>query len=364
MKVAIVTEWITDTGGHERVVNQLHQAFPDAPIFTATYEPGKSKTFSRADVRTSWMQKLPKPLRKHQLLTIPRQWYFGGLKLRGYDVVISTGSGEAKATRAPDGMHINICYTPTLQYWVKPDNYLKKGSDGLNIVWRTGLRLLLPYVRWWDKRAAQRPDRMLAISEAVQERIKKFYERRSDLLHPPVDIERFNEDGNQSRDGFIIVGRHVGHKRIDLAIRACNELGKKLVVIGDGPATPRLKDMAGPTIDFKGHVSDEKTAQLLARAEAFLFPNEEDFGIVAVEAQAAGTPVIAYRAGGALDIVEEGVTGEFFDKQTPESLMEVIKNFNYKLYNHQSIIQNAARFSNDNFQAKIKAIVKDSQKRI
>ncbi len=361
MKVAIAAEWISKVGGHERVLQQLHKAFPEAPIFVATYEPGDSKMFKNADIRTSWMQKLPKPLRKHQLLTIPRQWYFGALKLRGYDVVISAGSAEAKALRAPDGKHINICYTPTLQYWVKPDNYLNKdGSDSVNIFWRTGLRLLMPYVRWWDRRAAQRPDRIMAISEAVQQRIKNHYQRRSDILHPPVDMERFSGSGNQNRDGFIIVGRHVGHKRIDLAIRACNELGKKLIVIGDGPETPRLKDMAGPTIEFKGRISDEKTAQYLAQAEAFLFPNEEDFGIVAVEAQAAGTPVIGYRAGGALDIIEEGVTGEFFDKQSPESLMGVMEKFNYKLYNHQAIVQNAARFASDHFRAKIQAIAKET----
>ena len=172
------------------------------------FEKDKMPLFKNADVRTAWFQKLPKSLRKHQLLTLPRQWYFGHLKLRGYDIVISAGGAEAKAVRAPDGTHINICYTPTLYYWVKPDNYLRKGSDGLNIVWRTGLRLLLPYAKFWDKRASRRPDGMYAISSEVQKRIKKFYGRRSNILYPPTDLDRFANDGTQPREGFVVFGRH------------------------------------------------------------------------------------------------------------------------------------------------------------
>ncbi len=356
-KVAIVASWITGVGGAEQVIRQIHRTFPEAPIYTSTYEPDGSMMFKGADIHTSWMQNLPKPLRKHQLLTIPRQWYFNRLKLKGYDVVISAGSTEEKATRAPDGVHINMCYTPTLQYWVKPENYMKKGSDGLNIVWRTGLKVLLPYVKRWDLKASKRPDKMYAISTAVQDRIKKYYNRDSGLLYPPADIERFANDGNQKRDGFVVFGRHVTHKRIDLAIKACNELQLPLIVIGEGPETPRLKAMAGPTISFKGRVDDDKMVDYISRAEAFIFPNEEDFGIVAIEAQAAGTPVIAYRAGGALDTVIEGKTGEFFDKQTVASLSKALKSFNYKLYNRQTIIANAEKFSNERFAEAIHQII-------
>jgi len=356
-KVAIVASWLTGIGGAEQLIRELHRALPNAPIYTSTYEPNGSEMFKGADIRTSWMQKLPKPFRKHQLLTIPRQWYFNRLKLTGYDVVISAGSTEEKATSAPDGTHINICYTPTLQYWVKPENYLRKGGDGLNIVWRTGLKLLLPRVKKWDLKASKNPDQIYAISTAVQERITKYYGRDSKILYPPTDIERFSNDGSQKREGFVIFGRHVAHKRFDLAIRACSDLDLKLVVIGEGPETPRLKAMAGATIEFKGRVSDEKIGYYVGRAEAFIFPNEEDFGIVGAESQAAGTPVIAYRAGGALDIVDEGVTGEFFDDLAPESLMEVLKSFNYKLYNRQAILAQAEKFSSENFRRNIQKIV-------
>jgi glycosyltransferase involved in cell wall biosynthesis len=252
-----------------------------------------------------------------------------------------------------------MCYTPTLYYWVKPDNYLKgSGTDSVNPLWRLGLKLLLPYARRWDKKMSKRPDHIYAISTAVQARIKKYYGRTSELLYPPADIERFTNTGNQERHGYVIFGRQVTHKRIDLAIKACNEIGAPLTVIGNGPEHERLKNIAGSTITFKTNVSDQDMVTFIARAEAFIFPNEEDFGIVSVEAQAAGVPVIAYRAGGALDTVVEGVTGEFFDKQTPECLAEVLKKFNYKLYNRTSIIENAKRFSNEAFATRIQEILK------
>lgn len=357
--IAIVCDWLTATGGAERVVEGLHSAFPDAPIYTSTFEAESSELFEGADIRTSWMQKLPKKLRKHQYLTIPRQWFFGRLRLHGYDIVISAGSNEAKAAQAPDGTHINICYTPTLQYWVKPENYLKKGSDGLNPIWRLGLKTLLPWVRKWDLKAAQTPDVILAISTEVQNRITKFYDRESDILYPPADIERFAHDESTKRSGFVVFGRHVQHKRFDLAIAACNKIKAKLVVIGDGPDTPKLKAKAGPTIEFVGRLDDNRMVDYIASAEAFIFPNEEDYGIVAVEAQAAGTPVIAYRAGGALDTVVEGVTGEFFDEQSPEVLAAVLQKFDYTHYSHDNIVKNAERFSKQEFITNIQRIVSD-----
>lgn len=357
-RVAIVCDWLTNMGGAERVVLQIHRAFPDAPIYTSTYEPDKMLLFKDCDVHTAWFQKLPKFLRKHQLLTIPRQWYFGRLKLQGYDVVISLSGAEAKAVRAPDGVHINICNTPTLYYWVKPENYLQKGSGGLNPLWRLGLKLLMPYAKRWDLNASQRADVMLAISTAVQQRIKNIYHRDSELLFPPADIERFTCDNIKERQGFVVFGRQVKHKRLDLAIQACNEAEKTLTVIGDGPEHERLVSLAGPTIVFKTNVSDQDIIKFVAASEAFIFPNEEDFGIVAVEAQAAGLPVIAFRAGGALDTVIDGVTGTFFDEQTPECLAEVLRKFNYKTFNREKIIQNAQKFSNESFQRSLRIVVK------
>jgi glycosyltransferase involved in cell wall biosynthesis len=358
-KIAIVCDWITGTGGAERVIKELHDLFPDAPIYTSTHEVENGTLFKYADIRTAWFQKLPKFLRRHQLLTLPRQWHFGHLKLKGYDVVFSAGSSEAKAVRAPDGVHINMCYTPTLYYWIKPEEYLNRdGSGGLNPIWRLGLKILMPYVKRWDLNASKRPDKIYAISTAVQDRIKKYYGRDSDLLHPPTDISRFTNDGAQKRSGFVTFGRQVQHKRFDLSIAACNEAQVPLLVIGQGPEHDRLMRMAGSTISFKSNVSDEDIVKYISKAEAFIFPNEEDFGIVAVEAQAAGTPVIAYRAGGALDTVIEGITGEFFNEQTSSKLAEVLKTFNYKLYNRKSIVDNAQKFSNHEFHKNVQKIIR------
>jgi glycosyltransferase involved in cell wall biosynthesis len=360
-KIAIVCDWITGTGGAERVIKSLHDIFPDAPIYTSTYEIDSGTLFKNADIRTAWFQKLPKFLRKHQLLTMPRQWHFGHLKLKGYDVVISAGGAEAKAVRAIDGVHINICYTPTLYYWVKPEEYLNKdGSGGINPIWRLGLKVLTPHAKRWDLKASKRPDKMLAISTAVQKRIKNIYGRNCDILFPPTNIERFTSgQSSVNRQGYVTFGRQVQHKRFDLAISACNELQVPLLVIGDGPEHTRLKSIAGSTISFKTNVSDEQMVDYISRAEAFIFPNEEDFGIVAVEAQAAGVPVIAYRAGGSLDTVIEGVTGEFFDLPNSTSLAKTIKDFNYKLYNRQAILENARKFSEQNFHNNLKSIIKN-----
>ncbi len=356
--VAIVSDWLTNMAGAERVILELHNIFPEAPIYTSTYEPSEMPLFKNADVRTAWFQKLPKKIRKHQLLTLPRQWHFGHLKLKDYDYVISASGAEAKAAQAPDGTHINICFTPTLYYWIKPENYLQKGgTGGINPVWRFGLKLLLPFAKRWDLKASKRPDKMYAISSAVQDRIKKYYKRDTELLYPPADIERFANSNTQERKGFVTFGRQVQHKRIDLAIAACNEAQVPLTVIGKGPEHNRLVTMAGKTITFKEYVSDDDMVNYIAKAEAFIFPNEEDFGIVAIEAQAAGTPVLAFRAGGALDTVVEGVTGEFFDKQTISCLSEAIKNFNYKLYNRNAIIENAEKFSAQNFKKSILKVV-------
>lgn len=364
MKVAIVCDWLTNMGGAERVILELHKIFPEAPIYTSTYEPDKMPLFKNAEVRTAWFQKLPKSLRKHQLLTLPRQWYFGHLKLKEYDLVISAGGAEAKAVQAPNGKHLNICYTPTLYYWIKPDEYLNnEGSGGLNPVWRLGLRLLLPYAKKWDLKAANIPDEMYAISTAVQTRIKKFYNRDTDILYPPADIDRFANNYSGEKNNFVTFGRLVQHKRIDLAIKACNEIEAKLTVIGNGPELQRLRSISGPTITFKTNVADDEMVKYISTAKAFIFPNEEDFGIVSVEAQAAGTPVIAYRAGGALDTVVEGVTGEFFDEQTVDCLARKLKSFNYKLYNRKGIVENAEKFSSEKFKSNIKSVVNNSQRK-
>lgn len=365
LRVAIVTDWLTNMGGSERVVLKLHDMFPTAPIYTSIYDPQRLPLFKSADIRTSWMQKLPPRLRRHQLLTIPRQWYFGRLKLKGYDLIISASGAEAKATRAPEGRHIAYCYTPTQYYWVKTREYLSRDSVGkLSGIYRTGLKVLLPFARRWDYGASKRPTAFIAISNTVRSRIKKIYRRNSVVIFPPVETARFSPTSQpakphsrKSRNGFVIAGRQVHHKRFDLAIRACNELSLPLTVIGNGPMHAQLRRIAGPTITFKTDVTDEQMPRFFQEASGFIFPNEEDFGIVAVEAMAAGCPVIAFRAGGSLDIVKENISGVFFDEQSVECLKRTIGDFQKRHFSEDRIIAHAKEFDGSVFETKMREYI-------
>lgn len=359
-KVVLVHDWLYG-GGAEKVVEQFHALFPDAPIYTSYCSDEWRKRLD-GKVVTGYLQRWPfSKLRR--FLPLLRMWWFRSLNLSDYDVILSSsGTGEAKHVRKKRGQtHINYCHTPPHFLWKKYDEYMKHpGFGALDPVVRIGLKLLLKPLRKADYKAAQNINAFMANSTHIAEDIKTYYKRQASVVFPPVDIERFSNDGSQSRDGFVIFGRHVRHKRFDLAIAACNELQKRLVVIGTGPETAQLKAAAGSTIEFKGRVSDDDLFGFVSRAEGFLFCNEEDFGIVAVEAQAAGTPVIAYRAGGALDIVQENVTGEFFDKQTVQSMTSVLKRFNHKLYNRHDLRESAERFTPEVFRDNIlKFVVKN-----
>ncbi|HTE22498.1 MAG TPA: glycosyltransferase [Candidatus Limnocylindria bacterium] len=354
-RIAIVCDWLVGIGGAERVVLEVHRMFPDAPIYTSQYDPGKIDWFNDADVRTGWLQKLPVGLKK--FLPVLRAWYFSHLDLSEYDLVITCNFGaEAKAVRAKPGAHICLCNAPTHYYWSRYEAYLRDPGfpKGFNLLARLGLKLLVTPLRRWDYKAAQNPDHLVAISTHIQQEIKRYYNRDSTIIHPPVDTERFKEKGERrkekGRQGFVIAGRQTPYKKVDLAVAACTKLNLPLTVIGDGPDHESLRKIAGPTITFTGQLSDEEVARRFAAAEAFIFPGLDDFGITPVEAMAAGTPVIAYRAGGALDYVVPGTTGEFFDQQTVDSLARALSDFKPSKYSAGDIKRHAGSFSAQNFQ--------------
>lgn len=353
VKVAIVCEWLVGIGGAERVVLEVHRMFPDAPIYTSQYDPSKIHWFKDADVRTGWLQKLPTGLKK--FLPVLRAWYFSHLDLRDYGLVITCNFGaEAKAVKTKPGVHICLCNAPTHYYWSRYEAYLQNPGfpKGFNWLARLGLKVLVAPMRRWDYKAAQKPDHLVAISTHIQKEIKKYYGRDSIVIHPPVDIERFQfpvSNSQLSKQGFVIAGRQTPYKRIDLAVAACAKLGLPLTVISDGPDQEKLRNMAGPTITFTGHLTDKEVAQQFALAQAFIFPGLDDFGITPVEAMAAGTPVIAYQAGGALDYVVPGKTGEFFEEQTVASLAKALEKFSGNKYSSDDIKEHAERFSSENF---------------
>lgn len=357
MKVAIVCDWLTGIGGAERVVLELHKLYPEAPIFTSQYDPASLPWFADADVHTTWLQKLPKGLKK--FLPILRAWSFSHLNLREYDLVLSSSGAEAKGVKVrPDAIHISYCHAPTHYYWSRYEQYLKHPGFGMfNWLARIGLRIFVSPMRRWDFKAAQQPTHLIANSTHTQREIKKYYQRESTVIHPPVDIDRFKSTKTHERHGFVVAGRQTPYKKIDLAVAACTALNLPLTVIGNGPDHQKLVDIAGPTVTFKTDVSDDQIGKYFASAEAFIFAGLDDFGIVAVEALAAGAPVIAYKAGGALDYVHPGKTGAFFDEQTVESLAQTLTNFDSKKFKATDIQKAAAEFGTLKFTANLRALI-------
>lgn len=366
MKVAIVYDRVNKWGGAERDLLALHELFPDAPLYTAVYSPQKAswaKVFP--EVIPSFLQKISFLRDKHELLGTFTPIAFEALDFSGYDLVISVTSEAAKGIIVrPPTVHICYCLTPTRYLWSGYDFYFQ------NPVLKFISRRVVAYLRAWDKIASLRPDVMIAQSRAVCARIKKYYDRDSEIIYPPVELETFllkKGEEVKKENYFMLVSRLVPYKRADLAVEAFNKLGAPLVVIGIGSEAKNLKLKAKENIKFLGLVSDEKLAEYYKKAAALIFPQEEDFGLVAVEAQAGGTPVIAYKAGGALDTVIDPVkakltgqaaTGLFFEKQTVESLVDAVKRFKKMRFNPEEAVKNAQRFSKEKFKGKFLEVVK------
>ena len=353
MKVALVHDYLNQMGGAERVVLALHELFPDAPLYTSIYDPKRvDPAFQKMDIRTSFMQKLPFVMKHHQPYLPFYPSAMEGLDLRGYDLVLSSSSAFGKGVIVkPETLHICYCHTPMRWCW-NYNEYVER--EQLGGMARRLLPFLITWLRVWDQTSAMRVDHFIANSPVVAARIQKYYRRESVVIPPPVEASRFLFDpAAQPGDYFLVLSRLAPYKRIDLAIQACNRLQLPLVVIGSGRDEKQLKAMAGPTIRFLGRLSDSEVLEYIAHCRAFLFPGEEDFGITPLEVQAAGRPVIAYGAGGALASVVENVTGTFFHEQTAESLMAVLSSFDERQYHAQTIRNHALDFDKPRFQRRI-----------
>lgn len=353
MKVALVHDYLNQMGGAERVVIALHEIFPDAPIYTSIYDPERvDPVFRQMDIRTTFMQKLPLVTKHHQPYLPFYPFAMESLDLRGYDLVLSSSSafGKGVITR-PETMHICYCHTPMRWCWNYREYVEREQLGGLA---RRVLPFMITNLRIWDQTSAMRVDHFIANSPVVAERIAKYYRREAVVIPPPVEAQRFPFDpATQPEDYFLIVSRLIPYKRIDLAIEACNRLQLPLVIIGSGRDEARLRKLAGPTIRFTGRLSDEEVLHYYMHCRAFLFPGEEDFGITPLEAQAAGRPVIAYGAGGALASVVEGVTGLFFREQTVESLAATLAVFDERQFDPQAIRNHALEFDLPRFHRRI-----------
>lgn len=353
MKLAIVHDHLIQIGGAEKVLCALQQIFPKAPIFTLLYDSRKTgHYFLNTKIYPSFLQKFPFSLKHYQwylpLMSTATESY----NLEEFDVVLSSCSAMAKGViTRPSTLHICYCHTPTRYLWTEAHQYVRELPH--NFLIKKFIPFFLSRLRVWDYAAAQRVNKFVANSKTIQERIKNYYNRESDVIYPPVETSNFFISP-KIENYYLIGGRLVAYKRYDLTVQAFNKLGLPLKIFGEGPEYSRLKKMAKKNIEFLGPITEEKKAKLYSQCIAFLHPQEEDFGITAVEAMASGRPVIAYAKGGALETIIEGVTGKFFKDQEWEALGDTIIRFKPENYNPQTIRQHALQFDIENFKEKTK----------
>ena len=390
MKIALVCDWLTNVGGAEKVLLELHHLYPQAPIYTSQYNPRKIDWFLDADVRTGWLQELPSGLRK--FLGPLRQKWFSRLDLSGYDLVISVTGAEAKSVKAPDGVHISYCHVPTQYYWQMYDEYVDNPGFGfLNPVVRFFFKLMVKPLRKKDFEAAQDVDQFVTISEYARDLISKYYKRDAVVVHPPVEVEEFALGGKAATacpsdtlqaaqakssrsvehivatlppEYYITTSRQVNWKRLDLAVKACVKSKRRLLVVGEGPEHKELVRMADGSelIEFLPLQKKEELAKLLAGAKGYIFPSMEPFGIAPVEALAAGCPVIAFGKGGALDYVKDGKNGVLFEKQSVKSLREALDKFERKIFNRTEVSKSVDEFAVERFDQEIRRLVDEKSK--
>ncbi len=356
MKLALVHDWLNQMGGAEDVLEALVSMYPDAPVYTSMYwREGMPAAYRAWDIRTTWMDRLPGIYRHHQPYLPLYPLAFGRLDLSDYDLVLSNKSGFCHGVRTgPHTLHVCYCLTPTRYVWTF-DNYAAR--EALPPAVRAALKPLIRLLRRWDYAAAQRVTHFIAISTEVQARIRRYYGRESVVIHPPVDTGRFAPTSRPD-DYFLFVGRLVPYRRLDLAVRAFNQLGLPLVIGGAGRDREALEAIAGPTITFLGYVPDEDLPDLFARCRAYILPATEDFAIAPVQAMAAGRPVIAYGAGGVLDTVLPGETGLFFHQPTPEALADAVRAFAGMRFDPDRICRHAERFDKSVFESKLQAYIR------
>ncbi len=368
MKVALVHDYLNQYGGAERVLQAFCEIFPDAPIYTLVYDAKLTGyAFYGRNVKTSFLQKVPLAASQHRYFPIFMPYAIEQFDLSDYDLVISDSGSYAKGViTKPSALHISYCHTPHRYVWDNSHRLIEEfGYPGFVKIFGP---MFTTYVRLWDEQAAGRVDAFIANSEFVQRRIKKYYHRDSQVIYPPVDCDKFYvadqpKAGRPRADYFLMVGRLVPYKKFGLAVRAFNKIGLKLKIIGDGPERKNLQKIAHSTssgranIEFLDLISEQRLPEYYADAQALIFPQEEDFGVVAVESMASGSPVIAYRAGGALEIIKEGEDGIFFNEQTEESLIAAVQKFQTMEFDPQLIREHAKRFDEGRFKVEIKNFV-------
>lgn len=349
---AIAQDWFFAPGGAERVAEALLELLVDPDVFTSFAD--RASAAAMAGRLHTWpLQRLLGPTRRYRSFLPLYPGWFSRLDLSRYDLVISSCSAFAKSVRTRrDAMHIAYIHTPMRYAWDR-EGYLAASS--LPAPARFAAGLLHPWLRRWDRRMARRPDVLIANSAAVQARIHEFWGLDAEVIHPPVDVR--DVDISREDDGYLLVVSRVhAYRRIDVLVRAASQLERQLIVVGDGPELPSLRAIAGPTVEFVGFRDRDEVRDYMRRCHLYVVPGDEAFGIAPVEAMAAGKPVVAFRAGGALDTVIDGVSGVLFDEQTPASLAAAIERADSIAFDPGAIRANAERFSAAVFHAKFVAL--------
>ncbi len=341
MKLAIVHDWITGIAGDIRVLKQLHEMYPNAPIYCIYHNETFTRDFfPKAKIIPSFIQKFT--WKKWLLPLFPVA--IESFDLSAYDVVLSTGSVFSKGVVVkPKTRHIYYCNSPARQVWDLAHDYHHK--------------IFQHFFRMWDRHAATRVDEYVAISEHVRERIEKYYRRQSLVVYPPVAVAQNLKSQVPYDKYFLIISRLYKHKNIDIAVKAFTNLGWPLMIIGDGPERKHLESIAGPNITFLGSVSDDQCSMIYDQCEAFIMPQEEDFGIAPIEAMLHGKPVVAFRRGGALEYVQEGMNGVFFDYAIPQALADAVRRLREMSFDSEKIKQSVEKFQWQNFQSSFSNII-------
>jgi len=356
LKIALVHDFLNQSGGAEQVLRQIHNLFPEAPVFTLVYNKNRvPEDFNSWNIEpVGWSQRLPKMHKWYKYYMPLYPTMIEQIDLREFDLVLSSSYLVAKGvlTRSQT-LHLCYCHTPMRQAWELyfdyKHGYTKSGFKPKRELFKFFYPIVLNYVRMWDRLAADRVDHFACNSLTTKKRIEKFYRRESRLIYPPVNVGKFRDVAVSDGDYFLCLSRLVPYKRIDLAVEAFNRKGARLIIAGDGPQIKHLKKAARDNIEFVGRIDENRKLELMAGCRALIFPGREDFGIVPVEAQASGKPVIAYGAGGATESVIDDQTGILFPEQTADSLLEALQKFEQIEFDPDNAHQSALRFDISTF---------------
>lgn len=357
MRVALVHDYLTQYGGAERVLEEFAIMFPNAPIFTLIYNPKTTGyVFEGRDIRTSFLQKIPKASSFYRLFPLLMPMAVEKFDFSQFDIVLSSSASFAKGIiTGSNTLHACYCHSPMRYAWL---DYKKiTGNSTYPAMISRFIPFLLPYIRLWDSQSSHRVDAYMCNSKFIRKKIKKYYQRDATIIYPPLNFDHFYI--SKPKDYFLLVGRMVPYKRFDIAIDAFNDLNLPLKIVGTGPEFNNLKKRAKKNIEFLGLVSEESLSKYYSEARALIFPQEEDFGITALESMACGRPVIAYGAGGALESITEGASGLFFEEQNPESLKAAVMKFQSKNFDPQKIRESVAKFDRLNFHESVYSFLED-----